>query len=96
MKLVVANPIAESTVRSVPPAPRVSDLNGKRVGLYWNIKAGGDKALDRTEAALRSRYPGAQFVRLLGSIGSTVRHLTPTDADRIASTCQVTVGTTGD
>ncbi len=96
MKLVVANPVAESTVRSVAPARRVPDLNGRTVGLYWNIKAGGDKALDRTEIALRARYPDARFVRLLGSIGSTVRHITPKDADRIASTCQVTVGTTGD
>ncbi|MDE3100653.1 MAG: hypothetical protein KGJ98_00295 [Chloroflexota bacterium] len=96
MKLVVANPVAESTVRSVPPAPRAGDLDGKTVGLYWNIKAGGDKALDRTERVLRARYPSARFVRLLGSIGSTVRHLTPRDADRVASTCQVTVGTTGD
>lgn len=93
---MVANPLAESTVRSVSPAPRTPDLNGRTVGLYWNIKAGGDKALDRTEARLRERYPRATFTRLIGSIGSTVRHLTPKDADRIASTCQVTVGTTGD
>lgn len=95
-KLEVANPVAESTVVSIPPAARPTDLNGLTVGLYWNIKAGGDVALDRTEELMRARYPAANFVRFVGSIGSTVRHLTPRDADRIASTCQVTVGTTGD
>lgn len=96
VKLVVANPLAESTVQSIRPAARPSDLDGKTIGLYWNIKSGGDAALDRTELVLGARYPNARFVRLVGSIGSTVRHLTPADADRIASTCDATVGTTGD
>lgn len=96
VKLVVANPLAASTVHSIEPAPRAGDLHGKKIGLYWNIKAGGDHALDRTEELLRRRYPDAQFDRLLGSIGSTVRHLTPADSDKIASTYAAVVGTTGD
>jgi hypothetical protein len=95
-KLVVANPIAQSTVQTIAPAPRLTDLNGKTIGLYWNIKAGGDAALDRTEEVLSDRYPAAKFVRLIGSIGSTVRHLTPKDGDHIAATCDAVVGTTGD
>ena len=95
-RLVVANPIAQSTVQAIAPAPRLTDLNGKTIGLYWNIKAGGDAALDRTEQVLGERYPGAKFIRLIGSIGSTVRHLTPKDADHIAVDCDAIVGTTGD
>jgi len=96
VKLVVANPMAASTVVTIPPAPRPRDLDGRAIGLYWNIKAGGDVALERAETQLAQRYPGATFVHLVGSIGSTVRHLTPRDADRIAATCAAVVGTTGD
>ena len=96
VKLEVANPLAESSVNRIDPAPRPADLHGKRIALYWNIKSGGDIALDRTETVLRARYPEATFERFLGSIGSTVRHLTPAVADRIANTCDAAVGTTGD
>ena len=87
---------AARNVTEIPPADRPTDLSGKTIGLYWNIKAGGDVALDRTEELLRTRYPDAQFVKLLGSIGSTVRHLTNADSDHVAKTCHVVVGTTGD
>jgi hypothetical protein len=96
VQLVVANPMASRNVHEIPPAARPTELGGKTIGLYWNIKAGGDVALDRTEEVLRGRYPDATFVRLMGSIGSTVRHLTPGDSDRIAKQCHVVVGTTGD
>jgi hypothetical protein len=95
-RLVVANPLAERNVTDIRPAERPTSLGGKTIGLYWNIKAGGDVALDRAEQLLRTRYPDAEFVRLLGSIGSTVRHLTNADSDRIATTCHAVVGTTGD
>lgn len=95
-RLVVANPVATRNVNEIPPAARPAGLAGKSIGLYWNIKAGGDIALDRTEELLRARYPDATFVRLLGSIGSTVRHLTSADSDAIAKTCHAVVGTTGD
>jgi|HubBroStandDraft_4_1064222.scaffolds.fasta_scaffold347260_2 hypothetical protein len=96
MKLVVANPLAPSTVVTIPPAKRVGDLTGKTIGLYWNIKAGGDAALDQVERLLGQRYQDVSFVRLVGSIGSTVRHLTPADTDKIAASCDAVVGTTGD
>ena len=96
VELVVANPVAARSVNEIVPAVRPADLGGKTIGLYWNIKAGGDVALDRTEELLRVRFPDATFTRLLGSIGSTVRHLTAADSDRIARTCHAVVGTTGD
>jgi hypothetical protein len=96
MKLVVANPLATSTVVTIPPAKRVGDLAGKTIGLYWNIKAGGDAALDQVERLLGQRYQDVSFVRLVGSVGSTVRHLTPADTSKIAASCDAVVGTTGD
>lgn len=96
VKLVVANPVAESAIQKIDAAPRPSDLSGTRVGLYWNLKPGGNIGLDRIESLLRERYPSATFLRFQGSVGASVRHLTPKDADKVAAECQVVVGTTGD
>jgi len=41
----IRNPIAELVEQTIEPARRSSDLNGKRIGLYWNMKGGGDVAL---------------------------------------------------
>ena len=60
------------------------------------MKPGGQFALDRVEQLLRDRFPGATFVREQGSVGASIRHVTPVDADRIARESQMAVGTTGD
>ncbi len=95
-RLEVLNPVAQTVEQSVPPAPRLSDLAGKRIGLYWNMKSGGDLALDRTEELLKERFPGVMVSRYIGSVGFLMRHLTPEDADRIARECDAVVGTTND
>jgi hypothetical protein len=94
--LEVLNPVAEIVERSVQPAGRLPDLGGTTIGLYWNMKAGGDAALDRTEALLRARYPGVRVRRYTGSVGWLMRHVTAEDADRIAGEVQAVVGTTND
>lgn len=48
------------------PVDRISDLNGKRVGLYWIGKAGGDNFWDGVEELLHEQYPGAKIVRYMG------------------------------
>ena len=95
-KLEVLNPVAEAEEKFIPPASRVTDLSGKRVGLYWNMKSGGDVALDRIEALLKERFPGISTSRYIGSVGFMMRHLTPGDAERVAQTCDMVVGTTND
>ena len=95
-RLEVLNPIAKVVEHSVDPASRPRDLKGATVGLYWNMKAGGDAALDRTEARLRERFPETTFRRYTGSVGFIMRHATPEDADRIASEVDAVVGTTAD
>ena len=92
----VHNPQAKTVEYSVTPAARKPSLDGAAIGLYWNMKAGGDAALDRTEQLLRERYPGARFRRYTGSVGFLMRHCTAEDADRIASEVQAVVGTTND
>ena len=94
--ITVLNPVARTLEQSVKPAPRLAGLDGATIGLYWNMKAGGDAALDRAEHLLRQRYPGATFRRYTGSVGWLMRHCTAEDADRIASEVHAVVGTTND
>jgi hypothetical protein len=95
-RLQVMNPVARSRAEAVKPAGRAGDLGRKTVGLYWNMKAGGDVALDRTAELLTRRYPGLALRRFQGSVGQNIKHLTGEDADRIARECQAVVATTAD
>ena len=95
-RLDILNPVARTVEHSVKPAPRPRDLTGAAIGLYWNMKAGGDAALDRTEQLLAARFPGATFKRYTGSVGFIMRHVTAEDADRMASEVSAVVGTTAD
>lgn len=95
-RLEVVNPVARPVVSSIKPAPRLTDLSGKRVGLHWNIKSGGDAALDHTAALLSERFRGVTFEHFHGSIGASMRHATKDDADHIARAVHAVVGTTSD
>ncbi len=57
----VANPTAVSTYTPLSPAPRLGDLNGKKIGLHWNNKARGDAALGRVRERLQERFVGLSF-----------------------------------
>jgi hypothetical protein len=95
-ELVIHHPVAETVEFSVKPAPRRGDLAGARIGLYWNMKAGGDAALDQMERMLGARCAGTTFRRYRGSVGFLMRHATAEDADRMAAEVDAVVGTTAD
>ncbi len=96
VKLQIVNPQASTVIEAISPANRLSNLTGKTVGLYWNIKAGGDVALERTAELLAQRFPEVEFKQYIGSVGATMRHATAEDADRMARECDAVVGTTAD
>ncbi len=96
VKLQVVNPQAGTAIEAVGSAPKLSSLGGKTIGLYWNLKAGGDVALGRTAELLGQRFPGTSFKHYLGSVGATLRHATAEDADRVSKECDAVVGTTSD
>jgi hypothetical protein len=95
-RLDILNPVAKTVEYSVKPAARPRDLRSATIGLYWNMKAGGDAALDRTGQLLGQRFPGTKFKRYTGSVGWLMRHATAEDADRIAAEVSAVVGTTAD
>ena len=49
------------------PAPRISDLAGKRIGLYSNGKQGMDNFYAVIEELLKTRYPTSTITRLTGA-----------------------------
>jgi hypothetical protein len=95
-QLELLNPVAQTVREVIQPASRLSRLEGKRLGLYWNIKAGGDVALARVGEQLSARYGGLTTHDYVGSVGFIMRHMTPEDADRIAQACDAVVGTSSD
>ena len=48
------------------PSPRVTNLDGKTVGIYWIGKAGGDNFWDGVEELLNERFPNTKTVRYRG------------------------------
>ena len=95
-ELKILNPQAKTSITPVGLASRISDLSGHTIGLYWNMKAGGDVALEQTARSLGELFPKAEFKYYVGSVGATMRHATAEDAERMASECDAVVGTTGD
>ena len=49
------------------PAPRVADLEGKKIGLYSNGKPGVDNFYTVIEELIKQKYPTATTTRLVGA-----------------------------
>lgn len=50
------------------PTARLADLAGKRVGIYWLGKYGGDNFFNAFEKVLKEKYPTATPVRYRGGL----------------------------
>jgi dipeptidase len=59
--LRVVNPIAILSFKPLSPAKRLKELKNKKIGLYWNLKARGNIALDRVKELLSERFEGMTF-----------------------------------
>ena len=66
--LKVLNPRGES---DPPPnfaiTGRVTDLAGKKIGLYWLGKPDGDVFFDRVQKLLEEKFPTAKVLRYTGA-----------------------------
>ena len=94
--LEILNPVAAIAKRSATAAARPKSLAGKRMGLFWNNKVGGNSALRAAADQLRKRYPTMEFREYMGSVGSSTRYMTPQDRAQITSECDVVIGSTAD
>ena len=95
-RLQVLNPVAQTVQHKVDPAPRLDGLGGKTIGLYWNMKAGGDVALQRVADLLDARYQDVKLKWYIPAQGFVLRHGGPEEFDRIAQECDAVIGTTSD
>jgi hypothetical protein len=91
--LEVLHPVASlhGDVEGTPPAPRPKSLEGKRVGLVWNAKRGGEIALDRVGELLQECFKGVTVKRYDGGFPNPKNLLQQAIAEH-----DVLVGTTGD
>lgn len=92
-QLTVLDPVAttQGDLRWQPLAPRPAGLSGKRIGLWWNIKRGGEVALKRVGEHLQRRYADVELVWI-----QEFYPVKPEVVDRAIRECQVVVGATGD
>ena len=91
MKLQVLNPVAEKVEKKGSTVgARLSSLEGKVIGLYWNYKPGGDAALRRASELLKARYAG------LETKSYDRRRMAKDDVKRIAQECAAVIASTAD
>jgi hypothetical protein len=65
--LEVLNPRGEiAPPPTLVPAPRVTELAGKKIGIFWNGKQGGNNFWDVIEELLKERFPTATILRFKG------------------------------
>ncbi len=68
VSLTVLNPRCEiEPPKILAPQPRIPDLAGKRIGLYWNGKAGGDHFWNVVERLLKEKLPETAILRYAGA-----------------------------
>jgi hypothetical protein len=54
--MIVLDPRLTKTARAVSPAPRLDGLAGRRVGILWNNRLGGDRLLKHVGTLLQEQY----------------------------------------
>jgi len=73
---------------------RVRDLEGKKIGLVDNGKAGADYFLDATEELLKKKFPSATILRFRKTEGTI--NPAPKMYSAVAEKCDAFIYATGD
>ena len=100
MKVQIMSPAADRVDFTVPPAPRLANLEGKTIGLYNNMTGGADIAVERVAEHLSRRYPNVAFERYGGVVRpgrptlSRGNHIDDEEATRIAAEVDAVIGAT--
>ena len=93
--LSILNPIGMVETQLMEPAPRLIELNGKRIGLFWNTKMRGDLALRKVEELLTQRFSDLEFTWVESK--TYAQGLRPEEVETIKGLRnQAMVGTSGD
>ena len=98
MKLQIMSPAAERVDFKVPPAPRLTSLDGKTIGLYNNMTGGADIAVERVADHISRRFANVKFERYGGDLRpgrpslSRGNHIGEGEAARIAAEVDAVIG----
>ena len=87
----VLNPLAEYETPVFALSPRLTDLNGKTVGLYWNGKSNGNVLLEEVGKLLEERFKDIKIIKfwLHISVGAD-------NQKRMAEQCDAVIAAQGD
>ncbi len=100
MKLQIMSPADNRVDFKVPPAPRLSGLEGKTIGLYNNMTGGADVAVDQVAMRISERFPDVKFERYGGDLRpgrpalSRGNHIDDEEAALIATEVDAMIGAT--
>ena len=89
-------PRAPSRISGVDLAPRIDIFDGKRVGLFWNVKANGDIFLIRVGELLRERFKDVKIVEFLPGKPDTTLGASPSEIKSVVEKCDVAILATAD
>ncbi len=76
------------------PAPRVTDLAGKKIALIHNMKQGANTFLDAVEELLKVKYPTATLLRQFTTTINLAKE--PEFYDEVAKACDAFIFGSGD
>lgn len=93
-KLVLIRPVNEATVAASSLAPRLSGLQGKRLGLLDNSKSKAGKMLETVAAILNAQYGFTDIVRHRKPSAS--KPAAPEAIDELADVCDLAIVGVGD
>jgi hypothetical protein len=87
----VLNPLAEYERAVFALSPRLADLNGKTVGLFWNGKPNGNVLLEAIGKLLEERFKNIKLIKfwLHISVG-------PENQKQMAEQCDAVIAAQGD
>jgi len=100
MKLQIMSPAADRVDFKVPPAPRLTSLEGKTIGLYNNMTGGADIAVEQVAERISQRFPNVKFERYGGDLRpgrpalSRGLHIDEEEAARIIQEVDAMIGAT--
>ena len=93
-KLVLVSPVNEAETAESTYAPRLTNLQGKRVGLLDNSKNNANKLLDAMAAILDEQYGFSDIVRRRKP--SSSKPVTPEVIDELKASCDLVIVGVGD
>ncbi len=93
-KMVLIRPVNEPDMAESPYAPRVADLQGKRVGLLDNSKHNANKMLDAVVAILDQQYAFSNIIRHRKPSAS--KPVAPEVIESLGESCDLVIVGVGD